>query len=270
MCHIKPVPVQLLGVSYINIDERIFSICEFTDNEFFSQLESLIIQMSPRECLIEGNDLQSSSRLKTILNRSNILCTVQKKMEFSQNIVTDLNRLLHFEKGQQQSCNSLPEMNLKTGMASLHAAIVYLELMADTDLHGKFKTQILDTKRYVHLDHAAVKALNILPKEGASINERKNTSLIGLLDCCRTVHGRRTLAQWIKQPLKDLNTLTDRLDIVEAFVNDSSLRYNIFNDHLKRVPDLLMLSKKLLKKKVRLQDAYRYLFFFNKTSTNFC
>lgn len=246
-----------MGVSCINTDEYNFMVCEFTDNEFFSHLESLIIQLGPRECLVQSNDLQSSARLQTILQRSNILCTPVQKMDFSDNVIADLNRLLRFENKEQQGCNTLPEMNLKFAMASLHAAITYLELSAVAELHGKYRMQILDTKRYVHLDHAAVKALNILPKYGLNSKIKKNTSIYGLLDGCRTAHGRRMLAQWVKQPLRDINTLTDRLDIVELFVNDSSVRHQLYNDHLRRIPDILTLAKKMLRKKAKLQDIYR-------------
>lgn len=249
--------MQFLGVSYINSDEYNFLVCEFMDNEFFSHLESLIIQLGPQECLIQSNDLQSSARLKTILQRSNILCTPVPKMDYSDSIITDLNRLLQFENEEQQGCNTLPEINLKLAVASLHAAITYLELTADAALHGKYKMQMLDTKRYVHLDHAAVKALNIFPKDGINSKAKKNTSIYGLLDGCRTAHGRRMLAQWVKQPLRDINTLTDRLDIVEVFVNDRSVRHQLYNDHLRRIPDILTLAKKLLRKKARLQDIYR-------------
>lgn len=65
------------------------------------------------------------------------------------------------------------------------------------------------------MDAAAVRALNLLPGPGSnSLN--KHHSVLGLLDRCRTPQGHRLLAQWVKQPLRDLNAVTERLDIVQV------------------------------------------------------
>lgn len=230
-------------------------MCELTDNEFYSNLESLLVQVGPRECLVQTSDSQETSKLEAILKRSTILSTVQKKMEFNmENVCQDLDRLINFEEGQQKNSQSLAELNMEVSMAALHSVIKYLELTSDEYNFGKFSIKVFDTKRYVHLDSAAMSALNILPK---SSSEAKHCSLIGLLDLCRTAQGHRLINQWIKQPLRDLNTLNERLDVVEVLVNDTSLRHMLHNDLLRRIPDLLMLSKKILRKKAGLQDCYR-------------
>ena len=77
------------------------------------------------------------------------------------------------------------------------------------------------------------------------------------MDKCRTPQGHRLLAQWVRQPLKDLSLIKERHDIVEALVNDNELRSNLSEDHLRRIPDLQMLAKKLARKKATLQDLYK-------------
>lgn len=248
----------MLGVSCVDAHEYTFSVCEFTDNEFFSQLEAIIIQMAPQECILQLNDVEATARLKAVLKRCNILCNTQKKMPFKRDVLAqDLNRLLYFAEGQKESCYSIAETSLETAMGALHAVINYLELLSDQMYFHKFRMKILDTQRLVHLDAAAVKALNLLPQPGLLAHAKKNTNLLGLLDNCKTAQGHRTMAQWVKQPLRDINVLTDRLDIVETFVNDTGLRQVMYKDHLRRIPDLLMLSKRLLRKKAKLRDVYR-------------
>lgn len=80
---------------------------------------------------------------------------------------------------------------------------------------------------------------------------------MGILDKCRTSQGHRLLAQWIRQPLKDLCLIKERHDIVETLVNDNELRTNLSEDHLRRIPDLQVLAKKLARKKSTLQDLYK-------------
>ena len=62
----------------------------------------------------------------------------------------------------------------------------------------------IDLSKYVRLDSACLKALNILPQ----IQEtNKQQSVYGLLNKCRTPQGQRLLNQWIKQPLLDKNLI---------------------------------------------------------------
>jgi len=73
----------------------------------------------------------------------------------------------------------------------------------------------LNMDRYVHLDSAAFRALSLLPAPGATAMN-KHHSVLGLLDRCRTPQGHRLLQQWVKQPLRDINAIKDRHDIVEV------------------------------------------------------
>ena len=60
--------------------------------------------------------------------------------------------------------------------------------------------------------------------------------------------------------------IDERLDIVEAFVNDSSIRTFISQDFLGRVPDFERLVRKFIRKKanleVKLSDILRLTFVF--------
>lgn len=239
----------------MDANERTFQVCEFTDSEFFSNLESILVQIGPNECLIQQANTDITSKLETILKRSSILCTVQKKSDFNlDNLNQDLNRLIYFQDGQQKDSKCLAEINLSHAMSALCCTIKYLDLIADNYNFNKFSMKVFDPKRYVHLDPSALYSLNILPRESY---EAKNHSLMGLLNNCRTAQGRRLLSQWIKQPLRDIHAVNDRLDIVQALMEDSSLKDRLYNDQLRRIPDLLMLSKKIMKKKGGLQECYK-------------
>lgn len=96
--------------------------------------------------------------------------------------------------------------------------------------------------RFVHLDAAAVSALNLLPKPGTAINTPayKWQSVLGVLDRCQTPQGHRLMSQWIKQPLRNEELIKDRHNIVQCFVDASTARAELYDEHLKRLPDVLV------------------------------
>lgn len=241
----------------MNTTENTFSVGEITDNEFFTELEALIAQIMPKECIIQSGDSQELNILKKTLERNGMLVISQKKSEFDSNdVIQDLNRLLYFAKDQTRNCAALPEMNFTEALGSMQAVIKYLNLTGDEQNFNQYKLIALETSKYVHLDSAALYALNIFPKPGAT-NYNKIDSVFGVLDCCRTIQGRRLLEQWLKQPLKDINIIKERQDVVESLFNNSEMR-NILNSNcLPHIPDLLILAKKLCSKKASLQDCYR-------------
>lgn len=179
------------------------------------------------------------------MDRNNVLITVRKKSEFSiekSDLIQDLNKLLHFEKGQQESANALPEVAKTLAMASLGAAIKYLDLISDPCNFGHYKLSVLNLDRFVYLDAAAVSALNLLPKAGTPANTQayRWQSILGVLDRCRTPQGHRLMAQWVRQPLRNEEIIRERHDIVQHFVDASSTRADLHEDYLKRVPDILV------------------------------
>jgi hypothetical protein len=67
----------------------------------------------------------------------------------------------------------------------------------------------------------------------------------------------RLLAQWLRQPLRDRNAIVERHDVVEVILQDAEMRQMLRDEHLRRIPDMQALAKKLGRKKAGLQDCYR-------------
>lgn len=88
-------------------------------------------------------------------------------------------------------------------------------------------------------------ALNLLPKPGTPVNSPgyKWQSILGVLDRCVTSQGHRLMAQWIKQPLRDAAIVKDRHDIVQSFVEGSNVRTELYEEQLKRIPDILVMTE---------------------------
>lgn len=248
---------RVLGVACVTVGDYQISVSEFTDDDLLTGLETITVQMAPTECLVPMSDHDDFKVLKKVMERTNVTITKLKRTEFStEGLIQDLNRLLKFKEGQQQNANAFPETSKELTMTSLAAAIKYMGLLNDSNNFGRFKLSMIQSECFLHLDAAALLALNILPELGDT-SHSPSRSLYGLLDRCRTQQGKRLLSQWLRQPLRDINLINERLDIVELLVNNSQLRLQLHDDHLRRIPDLQALTRRLTRKKANLHDCYK-------------
>jgi DNA mismatch repair protein MSH2 len=248
---------RLVGTCFCDASVRELGVAEFADGETFSNFESLVIQLGVREVIIQGDVGQKDvelAKLRTVAENCGCAVTMRPAGEFAaKDVEGDLERLL---KGTETGRSTF-EANLgekKAAMGAAAALIRYLGLMTDSSNFGQFALYQHDLAQFMRLDASAVRALHLMPgpRDGS-----KTMSLYGLLDHCKTPMGHRLLAQWLKQPLMNVEAIEKRQRLVEAFVEDMQLRQEMQDDHLRSMPDLYRLAKKFQRKKATLEDVIR-------------
>jgi DNA mismatch repair protein MSH2 len=250
----KASEARNVGVCFADASVRELGVSEFLDNDLYSNFESILIQLGVKECLVQVDGKTKDPELmKLRAIADNCGCAISERSlgDFaSKDIEHDLTRLLRDEK----SAGMLPQTELKLAMGSAAALIKYLNVMTDPSNYGQYQLYQHDLTQYMKLDASALKALNLMPgpRDGS-----KNMSLYGLLNHCKTAIGSRLLAQWLKQPLMNVEEIEKRQQLVEAFVNDTELRQTMQEEHLKSIPDLYRLAKKFQKKKANLEDVVK-------------
>jgi DNA mismatch repair protein MSH2 len=250
----KASEARNVGVCFADASVRELGVSEFVDNDVYSNFESLLIQLGVKECLIQIDGSKKDAelaKLRNIIDSCGIAISERPVGDFAtRDIEQDLERLLRTEK----AAGTLPQTDLKLAMGSAAALIKYLSLLSDASNFGQYQLYQHDLSQYMKLDASALKALNLMPgpRDGA-----KNMSLFGLLNHCKTPVGGRLLAQWLKQPLMNLEEIERRQQLVEAFVDDTELRQTMQEEHLRSIPDLYRLAKRFQRKQANLEDVVR-------------
>ena len=248
----KASEARNVGVCFADASVRELGVSEFLDNDLYSNFESLLIQLGVKECLIQVDKSAKDpeiTKLKTIIDSCGIAISERPSGEFgTKDIDQDLSRILKDEK----AIGTLPQTDLKLAMGSAAALIKYLGVLHDPSNFGQYQLYQHDLSQFMKLDASALKALNLMPgpRDGS-----KTMSLYGLLNHCKTPVGSRLLAQWLKQPLMNLEEINKRQQLVEAFVEDTELRQIMQEEHLRSIPDLYRLAKRFQKKQANLENT---------------
>lgn len=243
---VKFTPTKKIGVALIDLLNTTIQVSEFDDNDLFSNLETLLLQLGVKEIIVPSNyDPQEENgdavKLFQVLDRiGNIVVTSVKSSLFNKDVEQDLARIIDGENIELVlASKGINTNDFPLSLACCNALLHYLELTT-----GSFSIDKYNLSEYMKLDTSTTKALNIFPVS-TSYNKPSVSSIFDLLNKCKTLAGSRLLSQWLKQPLTSVPDITDRHDLVDHIINDTSLRVYLTQDWLPQVPDVKRLLKKL-------------------------
>lgn len=239
-----------IGVAFVDISSRHFGILQFIDNDLFSNLESFAIQIGAKEALTCESTALESSRIQGIFNKMGILAVERSGALFAhKHVCQDLERLT----GKSSlELTAISDQTLALGAAG--ALIHYFSLLSQTQDYGHYELISHNLEKFMRLDSAAIRALNVMP--GPRDGE-KSMSLYGLLNHCKTLAGSRLLNQWLKQPLMELDDIRARHNLVEIFVANTVARKALQESAFLAVPDIAKIQRKFQREVAKLDDVVR-------------
>ena len=139
---------------------------------------------------------------------------------------------------------------LHFGIASAGAVLHYLLKTQGQKLDHVNKIQPIFSSHYMILDSATRYNLELI----YSMGERgKATSLLSVVDHTETPMGGRTLKSWIINPLRDLNSIRERISAVEELLNNESSRKRILSE-LKGTGDVERIQTKICTGRVNARE----------------
>ncbi|KAJ5622287.1 DNA mismatch repair protein msh6 [Penicillium herquei] len=256
------------GISFVDTATGQFFLSEFVDDVDMTKFETFVAQTRPRELLLEKSCVSQKAMriLKNNTGPTTLWNHLKPGKEFWESDVTvrELDAAEYFVSQDDENVKAWPETlrearEKELVISAFGALVQYLRVLKiDKDLItiGNFTwyDPIKKTSSLV-LDGQTLINMEIFAN---SFDGSAEGTLFQLLNRCITPFGKRTFKQWVCHPLMDAKRINARLDAVDAFNADPSIR-DQFSSQLTKMPDLERLISRVHAGQCKAQDFVRVL-----------
>ena len=215
------------GISFLDISTGEFLTAEGS----VDYVDKLLSNFAPKEVLIQRNYKKHFE--KSFGSRFFLFELDDWIFSFD----TAYERLLkHFETS---SLKGFGLHSFHDGIISSGAILAYLDITQHTHISHISKLLRIEEEGFVRLDKFTVRSLELVQ----TINEG-GTALVHILDKTSSPMGARLLRRWVLFPLKDVQAIRKRQDIVSLFYERTDLREQI-DRHIGEIGDLERIISKV-------------------------
>ena len=205
------------GLAWLDLSTGEFRLAEIDSP---AQLADQLARLQPSELLVpDGDDAPADLPVPP---------TPHDAFAFDLTQATDLLRD-HF---RVQSLDGFGCSGLPLGTAAAGALLHYITRSLRRDAQHLSPPKPWHASEYVLLDAVTQTNLELVESRSA-----EGTSLRGAIDRTLTPMGARLLREWILHPLRDLETITRRQDLIAAF-HDEPARLAAVRDILRDIRDM--------------------------------
>jgi DNA mismatch repair protein MutS len=218
---------KIAGVAFLDISTGEFLASEGT----LEYIDQMLNNFQPKEVLFE-------KRKSELFNEAFGTKLYTYKLDdwiFTPEAASD--RLL--KQFETSSLKGFGVHNLTFAVIAAGAILYYLDITQHSELGHITNLSRIDEDKYVWLDKFTIRNLELFhsPFEGAR-------TFIDVIDRTISPMGGRLLKRWISLPLKDIQPITDRHDIVAYFV-DNPLFMSEIAGLIRQIGDLERLISKV-------------------------
>lgn len=215
------------GVAFLDISTGEFLTAEGP----LDYIDKLLNNFAPKEVLFErGKRLMFEGNFGTKFFTFEL-----EDWVFTE--TTARERLLkHFET---QNLKGFGVEQLKNGIVASGAVLQYLIMTQHTQIGHVTALSRIEEDKYVRLDKFTVRSLELI----GSMNDG-GTSLINVIDRTISPMGGRLLKRWMVFPLKEVQPINDRLNVVDYFFREPEFK-SLIEEQLHLIGDLERIISKV-------------------------
>jgi len=224
------IGAEKVGAAIVDVSTGEFQVTEVPKKAF----EDLIAAYQPSECIVQHSQLDSMHQLVPSYRG---LFTDFEDWIFSQDYAMEQIEN-HFKVSTVKGfgIEDLP-LGVKVAGVILH----YLRENYQQELPHITGISRRPDDLFVGLDSATIRNLELFESiRGGGVDG----TLLSILDDTTTAAGGRRLRQWIAQPLKNINEIQKRQDLIAPLFDSNALRENL-DEHLDNVADLERILSRL-------------------------
>lgn len=178
-------------------------IGSFRDDDKFAHLETLLVQLNPRECFIDEHAF-NKVRLESILSRNKVIIKAYKSADEDVTRTETLLEILLKPEAKEKKRKIYDKYKL--AFTPFCDMMKYLKLDKDAFCRSSYSLTELIIDSYVHLDLSSLSNLHLFPAP-EEIRSKGVRSLYQLLDHCQTASGKALLDSFIRKPETNLETI---------------------------------------------------------------
>ena len=216
-----------IGLALVDISTGEFYVTEGNN----AYIDRLLANFQPHEILIARNQYELLppdfvSRFYTTKVDDWAFTLQDATLRLQQHFVTNSLRGLGIER-------------LELGICAAGAILAYLELTKHSSLTHISHIARIEEDRYVWLDRFTLRHLEIF-----TTNSEGGRTLVSTVDRTKTPMGGRLLRRWLAMPLKELQPIQERHQIVDLFTKHLEPHYSL-TAHLESIGDLERIASKI-------------------------
>lgn len=218
---------KIAGVAFLDISTGEF----LTAQGKFEYIDKLLNSFQPKEVLYQrGRGNEFSEIFGSKYYTFNL-----EDWVYTDDAATDrLKR--HFEIS---SLKGFGVQGMQLAIISAGAILHYLDITQHNRLSHINNLSRIEEDHYVWLDRFTIRNLELF-----SPIQENGKSLIDVVDKTISPMGSRLLKRWMALPLKDIEPINRRLDVVELFLKNPEIK-EIIDEYLRQIGDLERLISKV-------------------------
>ncbi len=198
------------GIAFLDISTGEFYLAEGN----IEYIDKLLQSFAPSEVVIQR---QNRAKFVELMGDKFYLAFFDDWV-FSIDFASEL-LLKHFNTS---SLKGFGVEGINNGIIAAGAALHYLFDTHHDKLSHINKISRIDEGKYVWLDKFTIRNLELIYPLSPGA-----TTLLNIIDKTDSPMGARLMRRWISLPLKDINSINERLNIVEYLINDESIASSI-------------------------------------------
>ena len=239
----------ICGIALLDISTGEFYLAEGS----VDYIDKLLQSFAPSEVVIQR---QNRKKFVELMGDKFYLAFFDDwvfSMEFAKELL-----LKHFNT---KSLKGFGVEGINNGIIAAGAALHYLFETHHDKLDHINKIQRIDEGKYVWLDKFTIRNLELIYPLSPGAN-----TLLDIIDKTDSPMGARLMRRWIALPLKDIQSINERLNIVDYFMNDEHFALQV-HEQIKKIGDLERLISKVVTSRVNpreLKQLQRALFAIEK------